>query len=150
MSNKSEIDELRSKVNALERQISGADVLSEKDIARHRDELHQASERRMSLAHAFSRADLAAMRAAAPDDVCKGIVADGRAPLGPKSIIPTSQQLPRGGGSAGPAGGGTGWMRETPIAPPPGIRYVDAQLDAQDRKDRADAERAEAMRKQRR
>jgi hypothetical protein len=46
--------------------------------------------------------------------------------------------IPRSTGGGGPAasGSGTGWAHETPIGPPPGLRYVDAQLDAQDAKDR--------------
>ena len=80
---------------------------------------------------------------------------DNRAPTGPSSqgIIPSSQQLSNvrpGGGAPNVPGGGTGWMRETPIGPPPGIRYDDAQMDAQDERDKADLERAEAMRKLRR
>src|SRR5262249_24953313 len=50
----------------------------------------------------------------------RGIVRDNRAPTGPSSAgaIPTSQQVTGVRGS--------GWAREVPIGPPPGIRYVDA------------------------
>jgi hypothetical protein len=34
------------------------------------------------------------------------------------------------------AGSGTGWAREIPFGPSPHHRYVDAQIDAQDAKDR--------------
>jgi hypothetical protein len=51
-------------------------------------------------------------------------------------MIPTNQQSSGGGGSANVPGSGTGWAREIPIGPPPSLRYVDAQLDAQDAKDR--------------
>jgi hypothetical protein len=33
-------------------------------------------------------------------------------------------------------GSGTGWSHETPLSPPPGLRYVDQQIDAQDMRDR--------------
>jgi hypothetical protein len=77
---------------------------------------------------------LAAMVAAVPDHVIREIaMRDNRAPTGRPGMIPNSQQ-PSGGGPS--AGDGTGWAREIPIGPPPGLRYVDAQLDAQDAKDR--------------
>jgi len=79
---------------------------------------------------------LAAMVAAVPDRVIRDIVADNRGPSTPTGMIPKSQQPTGGGGSANVPGGGTGWAHETPIGPPPGLRYVDQQLDAQDQKDR--------------
>jgi hypothetical protein len=82
---------------------------------------------------------LAAMVAAVPDHVIREIaMRDNRAPTGRPGMIPNSQQSSDGGGNV--AGSGTGWAHETPIGPPPGLRYVDAQLDAQDAKDRAERE----------
>ena len=66
----------------------------------------------------------------------RDVVRDNRGPTGPTGAIPRSQQAGSGGGSANVPGSGTGWAREIPIGPPPGLRYVDAQLDAQDAKDR--------------
>jgi hypothetical protein len=60
-------------------------------------------------------------------------------------MIPRSQQASSGGGPANVPGSGTGWAHETPIGPPPGINYVDAQLDAQDARDRADRVRQHAQ-----
>jgi hypothetical protein len=78
-------------------------------------------------------------RRAVPDHVLREIaMRDNRAPTGRPGMIPTNQQSSGGGGSANVPGSGTGWAHETPIGPPPGIRYVDAQLDAQDAKDRAE------------
>ena len=88
---------------------------------------------------------LAAMVAAVPDHVIRDIVRDNRAPTGPTGAIPNSQQSSGGGGSANVPGSGTGWAHETPIGPPPGLRYVDAQLDAQDAKDRAERIRQDAQ-----
>ena len=79
---------------------------------------------------------LAAMVAAEPRGFMAGVVRDNRGPTGPTGAIPRSQQAGSGGGSANVPGSGTGWAREIPIGPPPGLRYVDAQLDAQDAKDR--------------
>jgi hypothetical protein len=44
----------------------------------------------------------------------------------------------------GVPGGGTGWAREIPLGPSVHQRYVDAQLDAQDAKDRAELIEREA------
>jgi hypothetical protein len=87
---------------------------------------------------------LAAMVAAVPDHVIREIaMRDNRAPTGRPGMIPNSQQSSGGGGNV--AGSGTGWAHETPIGPPPGLRYVDAQLDAQDAKDRAERIRQDAQ-----
>jgi len=84
-----------------------------------------------------------AMVNAVPDGFMRDVVRDNRAPTTP-ATIPTSQQRTGGGGSANVPGSGTGWAHETPIGPPPGINYVDAQLDAQDQKDRAELVEREA------
>jgi hypothetical protein len=86
---------------------------------------------------------LAAMVNAVPDRVLRDIVRDNRGPSTPTGMIPRSQQ-PTGGGSANVPGGGTGWVDPAPLGPPPGLRYVDQQLDAQDAKDRAELIEREA------
>jgi hypothetical protein len=80
-----------------------------------RDKMHQLSEARAlrDAKSSFSRAELAAMQAAAPDDQCKEIaLRDCRAPTGPSSqgIIPTSQPI-----SNVRVGGGGGWQHPIPI-----------------------------------
>jgi hypothetical protein len=75
------------------------------------------------------------MARAVPDHVMSGVVRDSHAPRSPTMHGPADQvtaSSPRGGS----AGDGTGWARSIPLGPPPGLRYVDAQIDAQDRKDR--------------
>ena len=67
----------------------------------------------------------------------RDIVRDNRAPTGPTGTIPTSQQSSGGGGPANVSGSGTGWAHETPLGPPPGINWVDAQLIADDVKQRS-------------
>jgi hypothetical protein len=72
---------------------------------------------------------LAAMVNAVPDRVLRDIVHDNRGPRTPTGMIPRGQQPTGGGGPANVPGSGTGWAHETPIGPPPGINYVDAQLE---------------------
>jgi hypothetical protein len=84
---------------------------------------------------------LAAMVNAEPRGFMAGVVHDNRAPTGPTGAIPRST----GGGGPAASGSGTGWAHETPIGPPPGINYVDAQLDAQDAKDRAELIKRDAQ-----
>jgi hypothetical protein len=89
MTNKEEIDALRAELAAVKRQLSGADMPSEKEVAAYRDEMHQLAERRASQYNPFTRDQLAAMRAACPDP--QSIVHDQRgAPQGPASIIPST------------------------------------------------------------
>jgi hypothetical protein len=80
---------------------------------------------------------LAAMVEAVPDHLMRSIVKDHQgAPTGPTGMIPRSQQASSGGGPANVPGSGTGWTHETPLGPPPGINWVDAQLIADDVKQR--------------
>jgi hypothetical protein len=67
--------------------------IDEAAIRAHRDQMHQLAEHRMSNAYAPSRAELDAYRAAAPDNVCRALARDGRAPIGPKSILPLARMF---------------------------------------------------------
>jgi hypothetical protein len=87
---------------------------------------------------------LRAMVAAEPRGFMQGVMRDNRGPSTPTGMIPRSEQSSSGGGAANVPGSGTGWAHETPIGPPPGLRYVDQQLDAQDAKDRAELVEREA------
>jgi hypothetical protein len=91
------------------------------------------------------RSALEAMIAAEPRNFMADVVRDNRGPTGPTGMIPRSQQASSGGGPANVPGSGTGWAHETPIGPPPGLRYVDQQLDAQDAKDRAELVKRDAQ-----
>jgi hypothetical protein len=95
------------------------------------------------------RSTLLEMAAAIPDATIKGIVRDNRAPTGRPGVIPGSQQVSsaRHGGTNAP-GDGTGWAREVPLGPQPGINHVDRLIDEQDRRDRV--ELAERLAKQQR
>jgi hypothetical protein len=83
------------------------------------------------------RSTMLDMAAAIPDAMIKGIVHDNQAPTGRPGVIPGSQQVSsaRHGGGAAP-GDGTGWARSIPFGPSHHQRYVEAQLDAQDARDR--------------
>jgi hypothetical protein len=85
---------------------------------------------------------LQAMVAAEPRGFMKAVVHDNRAPTGRPPMIPSSQQISggSGGGDAAPVNK-SGWVDAAPIGPPPGIRYVDAQIDEQDRRDRIELAR---------
>jgi hypothetical protein len=79
---------------------------------------------------------LRAMVDAVPDHMLRDIVRDHRgAPTGPTTMNPSLGQHAHRGAAV--PGDGTGWAREIPLGPSPHQRYVDAQIDAQDAKDRA-------------
>jgi hypothetical protein len=135
MTNKDEIAALRAEVEALKAaQPKPQPTAEERERATREwiDQMHQMREGRMSHATPPS---VVRDWAVLDDRMVKEIaLRDARAPTGPPGMIPSSQ--PTGGGAANVPGSGTGWAHEIPIGPPPGLRYVDAQLDAQDQKDR--------------
>jgi hypothetical protein len=91
------------------------------------DEMHQMREGRMAMATPPS---VVRDWAVIPDHIVKGVVADRHAPTSPVGTIPRSQQ---GTGGGGPLPSSTpGWSEPTPLGPPPGIHWVDAQLIADD------------------
>jgi hypothetical protein len=109
--------------------------------AEWRDQMHQASERRMSLAMPPSAVQYFADGVTAAD--CADIVRASHRPTGRPGMIPEQPSNVVRGGNV--AGSGTGWAHETPLGPPPGIRYVDQQIDAQDAKDRAERTQQQAQ-----
>jgi hypothetical protein len=78
---------------------------------------------------------LAAMAGHPCNQVMPGVIRDRHAPNSP-GMTPSSQQT-SGGGPVNKSG----WVDAAPISSPPGLRYVDAQLDAQDARDRAELAR---------
>ena len=103
------------------------------------DKMHQMRERQANAWMPPSA--IQEMVAAEPKGFMQGVVQDNRAPTGRPGMIPDSQQLTSPRPSAGD---GTGWAREIPLGPSMHQRYVDAQLDAQDAKDRAELVEREA------
>jgi len=142
---KEELASLRKRVEELEAKAkppAKSDFVPKTD-AEWIDEMHQMRERRMSLASNFHPDDLRAMERAAPTAMVKEIaLRDARAPTGPSSAVPRSQQVSGDQGSGASAGsGGSGWRDATPIGPPPGIGWVDAQCIADEVRQRADLKR---------
>jgi hypothetical protein len=129
-----EIAALRAEVDALKAAQPKSQPSAEereRAVREWTDQVHQMREGRMANATPPSVVrDFAVL----DDRLVKEIaLRDARAPTGRPGVIPNNQQPAIPPSSAGD---GTGWAREIPIGPPPGLRYVDAQLDAQDAKDR--------------
>ena len=123
-----EIAALKAKVDRLEASLAPTqhDAAA---VGAWRDQQHKNAEARASGFNPFSRADLEEMERAAPTHVVRAIVGrDSHAPMGPSSAG-TSGQTTRVSTSPGIIGSNTGWAREIPLSPPPGIGYVDALLE---------------------
>jgi hypothetical protein len=135
---KDQIAALQKEIEALKAKVDPpkSTFVPESD-AEFRDRLHQMRERQAnSWMHPNAVRDLIA--AERSFGMMKEVaLRDARAPNTP-GTIPSSQQA-----SSQHISGerGSGWVDAAPIGPPPGIRYVDAQLDAQDAKDRAELAR---------
>jgi hypothetical protein len=105
-----------------------------RSTAEWRDQMHQAAERRAN-SFQFRPEILREMQKACGDADLADLVHASHAPQGPsgQGVVPSTQML-----TGVRPGGGSGWAREVPLGPQPGIRYVDAQIDAQDRRDKAE------------
>jgi hypothetical protein len=110
--------------------------------AEWRDQMHQAAERRMSMAMPPSVVRYFADGVTAAD--CADLRQQSHRPTGRPGMIPDSQQPSGGGGPANVPGSGTGWGHSTPLGPPPGVAQADRLMDAQDQKDRAELVEREA------
>ena len=84
----------------------------------------------------MDRATMQAMIDAVPESVMREIRGDARRPnpvteasSSPIKSTPSALSQPQRKG---------GWVEPRPLESPPGLKYVDAQLDAQDAKDRAE------------
>ena len=132
---KDEVTRLRAELDALKAALpTPYDAAS---AARWQSEMHELRERQATraAASAFSKADLAAVEAACPPDTTAGLIRDNRAVPGQRCALPSSgQQVSDVRRGAAPSG--SGWAHEALLRPSPHARYVDAQLDAQDVKDR--------------
>jgi hypothetical protein len=105
----------------------------EKEIAKHNDRVHQMREGR---ANSWMPPSAVQEMAGHPcNQVMGGVVRDRHAPNNP------SMSQASGGGSGKPAERGTGWVDPTPLGPPPGIQHVDAQLIADEVRQRAELKR---------
>jgi len=132
---KDELAALKKKIEELEAKVSPpkSDFVPMTD-AEHRDWVHQMNERRMNQASNFHPDDLRAMEAACPTSAVKDIVAHGTV---------QSPGYGRRGQSTAPANVSAtpGWQEPRPLGPPPGIQHVDAQMIADEVRQRAELKR---------
>jgi hypothetical protein len=76
--------------------------------------------------------------AAVPDRLMSDLRADARKP---NPVTQSVAQLTKGGGERVQIQPGSGWVNPNPLTPPPGLNYVDQQVDAQDAIDKAERRR---------
>jgi len=135
MTDENELAALKKKVEALEAKLSPpkSDFKPMSD-AEWIDEMHQMRERRMSMATPPSVVrDLAVI----PDHIVKGIVEDRHAPTSASGMIPSSQQRAEPGSKSSTPG----YVDPRPLGPPDGIKWVDAQMIADEVRQRAELKR---------
>jgi len=127
MTQKEELAKLRARIEELERAAKPPEPFVPKP--------HQQYDPTANMTMPLSA--LRAMVNAVPDDFMRQVaMRDNRAPTGRPGMIPSTQ----GSGDRAPVnvpGSGTGWSEPRPLGPPPGIAYVDAQLIADDVKQRS-------------
>jgi hypothetical protein len=131
----------KDRIAALEREVSALKAKAEPppkstfvpmSDAEHRDWVHQMNERRMSMAMPPSVVrDLTVL----DEKLCAGIRGDRHAPTSARGMIPTQPAT----GDDRPAA--TGYVDPRPLRPPPGIEWVDAQLIADEVRQRAELKR---------
>jgi hypothetical protein len=132
-----EIAQLKSEVEALKAaqpkpQKSFAEL--EREAREWMSQMHELREGRMR--YAIHPSVVRDMAGGVTDADCADLRRVSHRPIGPSPMSPSSPPVTAGGRPANVAGSGTGWAREIPLGPSPHQRYVDAQLDAQDLKDR--------------
>jgi hypothetical protein len=136
MSNeKDELAALKKKVEELEAKVSPpkSNFVPMTD-AEHRDMVHQMRERQ---ANTWMPPSAIREMAEHPcNQVMPGVIQDRHAPNSP-GMVPSSQRV----SNAQPAERGTGWIDPRPLGPPPGIQHVDAQLIADEVRQRAELKR---------
>jgi hypothetical protein len=133
MTQKDELAKLKARVEELERAAKPPEPFKPEPYQRYDP----------TAGMSMPRSVMEEMARAVPDRVMKEVaLRDARAPTGRPGVIPNSQQPTSPSPSAGD---GTGWAREIPIGPSVHQRYVDAQLDAQDARDKAERIRQDAQ-----
>jgi hypothetical protein len=121
-----EADLAKLKANAAPEPYDAAAML------RWKDEQHANAERRASRHNPFSRDQLASMNAACSASDIQDIVRHGT--VQSPSQAGATGQLTKVSSNAGIIGSNTtGWRDAIPLSPPPGIRYIDQQMAAEDR-----------------
>jgi hypothetical protein len=130
-----QIEELQRQLAELKDTVKASAPLDyekmQREAAKFDDEMRALSERRMAHAAPFTRDDLRAMEAACPTSAVKDIVAKGAIPER-SGMSPSSGQLSGVHPGGGAANVPRGWVEPRPLGPQPGITWVDAQLIADD------------------
>jgi hypothetical protein len=134
MSNADKIAALEREIAALKATTPAPTIDTTQAAAQWRDEMHQLRERRAN-SFQFSPSVLREMVAACDTATIQDLARHGT--VQSASQAGASGQISSVHGSSGLPGTQNGWRNAAPISPPPGIRWVDAQLDAQDAKDKA-------------
>jgi hypothetical protein len=116
----------------------------EQEAREYASQMHELREGRM--AYAIHPATVRDLAGGVSDADARAIAGTARAPTGPTTMSPSAPPVTaRSGGGGNVPGGGTGWSREIPIGPSMHQRYVDAQLDAADARDKAERVREQAQ-----
>ena len=131
---KRQLAEVRDAMRAAQPKPEPSREEQERATAEWIDKMHQMREGRMAMATPPSA--LQDMIAAEPRGFMSGVLHDNRAPTGRPGMIPNQP-------ASGPrsAGDGTGYVEPRPLGPQPGINWVDAQLIADDVRQRAELKR---------
>jgi hypothetical protein len=131
MSDKADIAELRAEIERLKTALSGKEdkppksTFVEMSDAEWRDRMHQAAEKRMSMAMPPSVHQYFADGVTAAD--CADLRQQAHRPTGRPGMIP---EQPTSGGSGDAPVNKSGWRDATPIGPPPGIELIDRAVNA--------------------
>jgi hypothetical protein len=115
----------------------------EREAREYASQMHELREGRMSLAMPPSAVRYFADGVSAAD--CADLRRASHRPVGPSPMSPSAPPVTSGSRPANVAGSGTGWAKEVPFGPSPHQRYVDAQLDAADARDKAERIKQEAQ-----
>jgi hypothetical protein len=109
----------------------------EREAREYASQMHELREGRMR--YATPPSVVRDMAGGVSEADCADLRRASHRPTGPSPMSPSSPPATaRSGGGGHVPGGGTGWSREIPIGPSMHQRYVDAQLDAADARDKAE------------
>jgi hypothetical protein len=141
MTNKEEIAKLKQELAELKAAVPKPQPTWEEMERSRREwenEMHQLREGRM--AYAIHPATVRDMAGGVTEADCADLRRASHCPSGPSPMSPSSSPpvTARSGGGGNVSGSGSGWAREIPLGPSPHQRYVDAQLDAADARDKAE------------
>jgi hypothetical protein len=148
MTDSEKLAALEAEVAALKKAVAPTSGYpTEREIAEWKDQMHQASERRMANAYSWSREELAAFdKAAGGTKAVQDIASHGTvqrpSAAGVSGTLTSTHSSPGLPGSTR----GTGWVESKPLGPVPGLQHIDNIGEAFAARDRAEAIEQEAKR----